>query len=79
MGILFIIIVIVSVVLIYINATVASANKSFHKKLIDKGYSHREAKRIMDQENDNYNTFVSTTGGGGMMLRHWLENAINNY
>ena len=70
---------IVLFIFIFSNLSVAGANKKFYNALISKGYSPSRAKVIMDEENDAYGTFVTVTGGGGKMLRHWLEEAIKNY
>ena len=66
-------------IFLFSNGSVAAANKKFYNALLAKGYSPGQARMHMDSENTAYQVYVTTTGGGGMMLRHWLDNAIKNY
>ena len=66
-------------VFLWSNISVWRANRKFYKALISKGYSEYDAKMYMQEENRSYQMIVSTTGGNGLMLKHWLEEVINKY
>ena len=56
--------------------SVHRANRKLYKGLIKLGFDHKEAKYMVDRVNTEYQAFVRSTGGKGLLLSHYSEAAL---